>query len=114
MKHRSDFALAALAAAAAALHFWPMAYWSTETLVVFRVLAAFCLQLLLCRRSSPRFVARLPLLAAAGFAGWGTWLYFTSPHWQNASFTGLFGGYISPAAACLAAMAVFRFSRSHP
>jgi len=108
-------ALAVCAAAALIIHFWPMAYWSSETLVVLRITAAFCAQLFLCRTVRHGMIRLLPLLLCAGLALWGGWLFFTSPVWASSNVSLLWYGldYCSPAIACAAACLFHWVCRTH-
>lgn len=112
MKRRVDWVLALVAVTALVVHFWPMAYWSSTTLVLLRVTAAFCTQMGFCRRGWKLPVRLLPLLGASLLALWGGWLFCTSPAWADASFAGYFWDYCSPALACAAAWFVHRLLRT--
>jgi len=103
--------LALCGAAALMIHFWPMAYWSSETMYILRFAAAFCLQLLFCRLTENRLLRYLPLLSAGALALWGGWLYKTSSVWATAAPAGYVGGYCSPVMACAAAYLLWRAVR---
>ena len=103
--------LAVCGAAALVIHFWPMAYWSSETLYFLRFAAAFSLQLLFCRMTENRLLRYLPLLLTVALVLWGGWLYRTSPAWTYATLAGYVGGYCSPAIACAAACLFHRVCR---
>ena len=104
---KHDWILGLIAAAALIIHFWPMAYWSSLTLVVLRITAAFWGQLFFCRRRWMLPVRLLPLLGSSLLALWGGWLFCTSPAWGNTAFAWYFWDYCSPALACGAAWGIF-------
>lgn len=103
---RWDWILATVAAAALLVHFWPMAYWSSLTLVILRVTAAFWGQLFFCRRSWILPVRLLPLLTTTLLALWVAWP-FGSP-----LGAGYFWDYCSPALVCAAAWIIHRLLRT--
>ena len=106
--------LAAVGIGALMLHFWPMAYWSSETLVVLRITAAFCAQLFLCRTVRHGMIRLLPLLLCAGLALWGGWLFFTSPVWASSNVSLLWYGLdsCSPVIACAAACLLIKWRQN--
>lgn len=79
---------------------WPFAWWGSVMQLVLRVVSAVCVQLLVCRLPVPTVVKGLPLVLTGAAAGWGCWLYFTSPAWSNATVAGLAADYLSPAISC--------------
>jgi len=103
---KHDWTLGLIAVAALVAHFWPMAYWSSTTLVLLRITAAFFAQMYFCRRNWNLPVRLLPLLGTSLLALWGGWLFGSSPAWADASFAGYFWDYCSPTLACAAAWAV--------
>ncbi len=87
------------------LLFWPFAMWNDVMSVILRVIPSFAVQALLFRVGRWNIVKVLPILIAGVFAVWGTYLYFTSPHWRNATFWGgLIADYVSPFISCLTAL----------
>lgn len=89
------------------LLFWPFAMWNDGMSLMLRVIPAFAAQVLLFQIGRWNAVRVLPALAAGTVAAWGTYLWFTSPHWRNATFWGsLMGDYVSPFLACVVALAV--------
>lgn len=85
---------------------WPFAWWGSIMQLILRVIPAVCVQLLLCRWDGCKTVKWIPLLVTGAAALWGMWLYFTSPHWGNATWIGLMCDYGSPCLSCAAVLAV--------
>ena len=84
-----------------AILFWPFASWHGLFALVLRMLPAAVLQYLFCSRAKRPWLEAAPLLLTVALAIWGTWLFFTSPHWADATVWGLLADYCSPAlAAC--------------
>ena len=82
MKKSSGAALwGTLAAAALILHFWPMAYWSSGTLLFFRGAAGFCAQMFFLKAFPNRAISALPLVVTGLLAGWGIGMSFSSQVW---------------------------------
>lgn len=89
------------------LLFWPFAMWNNIMLVILRVIPSFAVQILLFRVGKWNIIKIIPILITGIFATWGTYLYFTSPHWVNATFWGsLIADYVSPFISCLNALIV--------
>ena len=89
------------------LLFWPFAMWNNIMLVILRVIPSFAVQILLFRVGKWNIIKIIPILITGIFATWGTYLYFTSPHWVNATFWGsLIADYVSPFISCLSALIV--------
>lgn len=78
-------------------------------LVIAVVILSFAVQVLLLRVGKWNIVKALPvLIMMSSFAVWGTYLYFTSPHWSNATFGGsLIADYTSPFISCLIALIIY-------
>lgn len=94
------------------LLFWPFAVWNNTMGVILRVIPSLAVQVLLFRVGRWNLVKVLPILVAGAFAAWGTYLYFTSPHWRNATFWGsLIADYVSPFISCLIALIVCSWVR---
>ena len=69
--------------------------------LILRAITALSVQGLLCRVGKHNVIRAVPLILTGLFAFWGTYLYFTSPHWVHATFWGgLIAGYISPFISC--------------
>ena len=83
------------------LLFWPFAQWNTVMAVILRIIPSLALQALLCRIGKTNISKAIPALLTGVFAAWGTYLYFTSPHWGNATAGDLIGDYVSPFIACI-------------
>ena len=87
------------------LLFWPFAMWNDVTSLILRVIPSVAVQLLFCRMFKSNIVKTLPALLTGVFAVWGTYLFFTSPHWSNATFwDSLIVDYVSPFISCLIAL----------
>ena len=80
--------------------------------VILRVIPSLAVQVLLFRVGRLNLVKVLPILIAGAFATWGTYLYFTSSHWYNATFWGsLIADYVSPFISCLIALIACSLAR---
>jgi len=91
---------------------WPFAMWNDVMSVILRIIPSFAVQVLLFRVGKWNIIRVLPVLVTCTLAGWGIYLYFTSPHWSNATFWGsLIADYASPFIACLVAWAVCFIAR---
>ena len=83
------------------LLFWPFVQWGDIMDLILRVVSALSVQGLLCRVGKHNIIKAVPLILTVLLALWGTYLYFTSPHWANATFWGnLVADYISPFISC--------------
>ena len=83
------------------LLFWPFAQWGNTMSIVLRIVPALSVQGLLCRVGKHNIVKVVPLVLTGLFGLWGTYLYFTSPHWVYATFWGgLIADYVSPFISC--------------
>ena len=112
MKKAIDSLLAAAVILPLVLLFWPFAMWNAVISILLRVIPAFAAQLFLFRIGTHTFARAFPLLLTGIFAAWGTYLYFTSPHWNQATFWGsLVADYISPFLSCLAALLACRLAK---
>lgn len=83
------------------LLFWPFAQWNDMMAVILRVIPSLAAQALLYRVGKLNVVKVIPTLLTGAFAAWGTYLYFTSPHWSDASVEGLIADYVSPFISCV-------------
>ncbi len=79
-------------------------------LLTFHAVPAFCLQLLLCRRTR-RWIAALPGLAVIGVALWSAFAAFTVIGWEYLGWLILLHLCIAPAAGCALAWAVYGICR---
>jgi len=87
------------------LLFWPFAMWNDVMSIILRIIPSLAMQVLLFRVGKWNIVKALPVLLTGTFAAWGTYLYFTSTHWSNATFWGsLIADYVSPFMACLVSL----------
>lgn len=89
------------------LLFWPFAMWNDIMSVVLRVIPSLAAQALLFRVGKQNIVKALPLLLTGAEATWGTYLYFTSPHWSNATFGGMIADYVSPFISCVVVLIAY-------
>ena len=83
------------------LLFWPFAEWNDAMSVILRIIPSVAVQVLLCRICKSNIVKTVPALLTGTFAAWGTYLFFTSPHWSNATAGGLIADYVSPFICCI-------------
>ena len=89
------------------LLFWSFVMWNDLMSVILRVIPSFAVQVLVLRVGKWNIIKALPILITGIFAVWGTYLYFTSPHWSNATFWGsLIADYASPFISCLVTLLV--------
>jgi len=84
---------------------WPFAMWNDVMAIVLRVIPSLAMQVLLFREGKWNIVKLLPVLLTGALAAWGTYLYFTSSHWSNATFWGsLIADYASLFMSCVIAL----------
>jgi hypothetical protein len=83
------------------LLFWPFAMWDDVMSVILRVIPSAAVQLLCCRMFKSNIVKAIPAFLTGAFAAWGTYLFFTSPHWSNATAGDLIADYVSPFIGCI-------------
>ena len=83
------------------LLFWPFAEWNDAMSVILRIIPSVAVQVLLCRICKSNIVKTTPTLLTGIFAAWGTYLFFTSPHWSNATVGDLVADYVSPFICCI-------------
>lgn len=81
--------------------------WLTLT---FATVPAFCLQLLLCRKTRC-WVAAIPALVIVGAALWFAYGFFTAPGWDTLGWGILMLLSIAPAVGCALAWAVYGLYR---
>jgi len=106
MKKSVHILLGFAAAISLFLLFWPFAEWSPAMSVLLRILPSAALQALLCRTCKSSWTQAIPVILTGVIAVWGTYLYFTSPHWGNATALDLTADYISPFLCCAAVLMV--------
>ena len=83
------------------LLFWPFATWHGIMALILRIIPAIASQVLVCRICKSNIVRAIPALLTGAFAAWGTYLFFTSPHWINATVGGLIRDNVSPFIGCI-------------
>ena len=104
MKKLSNSLLVLAVIISLVLLFWPFAEWDGGMDLILRVLPAFGVQMLLCGGCKSNFVKAIPVLLTGALTAWGTYLFFTSPHWRDATVGDLMGDYISPFFGCIAGL----------
>ena len=104
MKHTANILLIIAVVFPLILLFWPFAQWDGVMSVLLRAVPALAAQLLLCRMGKHPLIKAIPTLLTGALAAWGTYLYFTSPHWNNATVGDLIADYVSPFLCCLAVL----------
>ena len=100
MKKTINILLVAAVIVPVAFLFWPFAEWNNVMSVILRVIPSVAMQVLFCQMCKPNIVKTIPALLTGAFAMWGTYLFFTSPHWSNATVGGLIADYVSPFICC--------------
>lgn len=83
------------------LLFWPFSEWHGIMALILRIVPTIAVQVLLCRICKPNIIRAIPALLTGTFAIWGTYLFFTSPHWSNATAGDLIADYVSPFIGCI-------------
>lgn len=101
MKKTINISLAFAVAIPLAMLFWPFVTWHGITALLLRIIPAVAIQTLVLRMCKSNIVRILPTLLTVFFAIWGICLFFTSPHWSNATIGDLIGDYISPLIGCI-------------
>lgn len=86
------------------LLFWPFATWHGIMALILRIIPAIAVQGLVCRICKSNIVRAIPALLTGALAAWGTYLFFTSPHWINATAGDLIADYVSPLIGCIAVL----------
>lgn len=90
------------------LLFWPFAVWADTLALILRVISSFAAQTLLFRIAKRNIIKTIPAILTGAFAAWGTYLYFTSPNWCDATFWGsLIADYVSPFVCCTVVLIVY-------
>ena len=111
MKKTVSILLVCIALGFIVLLFWPFAQWNDVMSVVLRVVPALAIQALICRIGKWNIIKAIPVVCTGAFAAWGTYLYFTSPHWAGATALDLIADYFSPFAACVLVFIPYLFFR---
>lgn len=93
------------------LLFWPFAEWNDAMSVILRIIPSVAVQVLLCRYCKSNIVRAIPALLTGAFATWGTYLFFTSPHWSNATVGGLIADYVSPFICCIVVLITYLLAK---
>ena len=106
MKKTTNIILILAVVVPVALLFWPFATWNAAMSLILRVIPSLAVQVLLCRLGRWNIIKAMPALLTGVFAAWGTYLYFTSPHWSNATVGDLLADYVSPFICCIVALIV--------
>lgn len=88
------------------LLFWPFLTWHGIMSLILRIIPAIAVQALVCRISKSKIVRAIPTLLTGAFAAWGTYLFFTSSHWINATVGDLIADNVSPFIGCIAVLFV--------
>ena len=88
------------------LLFWPFTTWHGIMAIILRIVPAIAIQALVCRICKSNIVRAIPTLLTGIFAAWGTYLFFTSPHWSNATAGDLIADYISPFIGCIVVLII--------
>ena len=86
--------------------FWPFAEWSDAMSVILRIIPSVAVQVLFCRICKLNLVKAIPTFLTGVFAAWGTYLFFTSPHWSDATVGDLIGDYVSPFMCCMVVLLI--------
>lgn len=95
------------------LLFWPFAQWNDAMSLVLRVIPSISAQILLYRVGERGWIKAVPVVVTGALALRGTYLYFTSSHWQNATVAGLVADYVSPFICCAVVLAVCFIKRTN-
>ena len=106
MKKEINVALVMAVVLPVVLLFWPFAMWNDGMSLFLRIIPSVAIQVLFCRIGTYRVIKLLPLILSGSFAAWGTYLFFTSAHWVNATAWNLIADYLSPCICCMAVFAV--------
>ena len=91
---------------------FPVATYSLRAwlALTFAAVPAFCLQLLLCRRTR-RWLAALPAVTVIGAALWFAYGFFTATGWDTLGWAILLLLSIAPAAGCILGWAIYGLQR---
>ena len=90
------------------LIFWPFAQWNETLNLILRIIPAISVQHLVCRSIKNEFMKAVPVAFSAAIALWGTYLFFTSDHWVNATAADLIADYVSMFICCATVYIVYK------
>lgn len=93
------------------LLFWPFATWHGFMALILRIIPAIAVQALVCRICKSNIVRAIPTLLTGALAAWGTYLFFTSPHWINATAGDLIADYVSPFIGCIIVLLAYLLTK---
>ncbi len=111
MKKTTNILLVFAAAIPLVLLFWPFAEWNDAMSVILRIIPSVAVQVLLCRICRLNIVKAIPTFLTGVLAAWGTHLFFTSPHWSNATVGGLIADYVSPFICCIVVFVTYLLTK---
>ena len=89
------------------LLFWPFVEWNDVVNLILRVVLSVALQALFCITFKTNFIKVIPAMLTGGIAILGTYLFFLSPHWSNATARGLIADYVSPFICSVVVLVLF-------
>lgn len=90
---------------------WPFAWWGDTMSLILRVIGALSIQALFCEIFKNNIIKIIPLALTAAVALWGTYLFFTSQSWANATVFGLIADYFSPFICCVSVFALYKYKK---
>ena len=111
MKKATNIILVFAAIIPLVLLFWPFTEWHDIMGLILRIVPAISVQALVCRVCKPNIVKVVPALLTGAFSAWGTYLFFTSPHWSNATIGDLVADYISPFICCVVVLVAYLLTK---
>ena len=94
MKKSTNILLIIIALIPVILLLGPFAEWNDVMNLILRIIPSVVVQMLLFRIGRRNIIKIIPVLLTGAIAVWGTYLYFTSSHWINATFWDLIADYI--------------------
>lgn len=101
MKKSTNILLIIIAIIPIILLLWPFAEWNDVMNLILRIIPSVVVQMLLFRIGRRNIIKIISVLLTGAIAVWGTYLYFTSSHWINATFWDLIADYILPFISCI-------------
>ena len=111
MKKTKNILLVAAVILPVVLLFWPFAEWNNVMAIILRMLPSLAAQALLCRVGKLNIVKAIPALLTGAFAAWGIYLFFTSPHWSNATVGDLIADYVTSFICCTVVLVAFGLAK---
>ena len=111
MKKTTNILLVAAVILPVVLLFWPFAEWNNVMAIILRMIPSLAAQALLCRVGKLNIVKAIPALLTGAFAAWGIYLFFTSPHWSNATVGDLIADYVTPFICCTVVLVAFGLAK---